>query len=87
MVLENVGDKRTSKLTINVPKEATPGNYEHTVLATGSDGVILDAEVDPYVINTAVAPVPELSTVILTSTGLLGIVVARRRSRRLDFNC
>ncbi len=82
VVLENVGDKRTSKLTINVSKEATPGNYEHTVLATGSDGVILDAEVDPYIINMAVAPVPELSTVILTSTGLFGIFVARRRSRR-----
>jgi len=80
VVLENVEDINTSKLTINVSKEASPGNYTHTVLATGSDGVSIDAEVDPYVINTAVAPVPELNTIILTSAGLLGLLAAARRT-------
>lgn len=82
VILNDGDDIRTSKLTIYVSTEAVPDVYEHTVLALGSDGVITDAEFDSWVISTIVNPVPELSTIILTSAGILGLIGLTRMRRK-----
>ncbi len=83
VTLENVGDSKSSILTIRVPRDAQVGNYSHTVIATGYDALgremQISTELDMYIINTPVVPIPELSTAILTLTGLLGILLISRR--------
>lgn len=81
--METKGDSKTSTLTITVPMNAPTGLYHHTVIATGYDDlgneIIIEAEVDTFAINTAVAPVPESNTVILTSLGLVGMFLLTRK--------
>lgn len=83
VTLETIGESKSSTLTITVPMNTPPGLYSHTVLATGYDDlgneIIIEAEVDTYAINTAVAPIPESRTAILTSLGLVGIFIVIRK--------
>jgi uncharacterized membrane protein len=83
VMLESIGESKTSKLTITVPVDVPTGLYQHTVIATGYDDlgnkIIIEAEVDTYAINTAVPPVPESSTIILSSLGLVGLILITRK--------
>jgi uncharacterized membrane protein len=83
VTLETIGESKTSKLTITVPVDVPTGLYQHTVIATGYDDlgnkIIIEAEVDTYAINTAVPPVPESSTIILSSLGLIGLMLITRK--------
>jgi hypothetical protein len=83
--LTDPGDVRTTKLTITVPLSAPTGMYHHRVNATGTDafGHVMSTwtEIDTFQINSIVAPVPELSTILLTSAGLIGLVFVSRRNR------
>jgi hypothetical protein len=83
VTLEKKGESKTSTLTITVPITAPTGLYRHIVIATGYDDlgneIIIEAEVDTFAINTAVAPVPESRTIILTSLGLVGMFIVTRK--------
>lgn len=83
--LSDPGDIRTTKLTITVPLTAPTGLYKHRVNATGTDemGHMIStwSDLEIFEINTAVNPVPELSTIMLTSAGLLGLLAAARRNK------
>ena len=84
--LETIGESKSSTLTITVPISAPTGLYRHTVIATGYDDlgneIIIEAEVDTFAINTAVAPIPESRTVILTSLGLVGMFIVTRKYKK-----
>lgn len=83
--LSDPGDVRTTKLTITVPITAPTGIYKHMVIATGTDAfgkiMSVSTEIDTFQVNTAIAPVPEVSTMMLTSAGLIGLVLVSRRNR------
>ena len=80
-----LGESNSSRLTITVPGSAHPGNYTHTVYATGYDelGRIfnISTELDSYVYDIPVFPVPELNTFILITTGIFGLMLLARRGR------
>jgi uncharacterized membrane protein len=81
--LSDPGDIRTTKLTITVPLTAPTGIYNHTVIATGTDEmgrtIKTWSDIETFEINTAIYPTPELSTIMLTSAGLLGLVFVSRK--------
>jgi uncharacterized membrane protein len=86
VVFESIGESKTSKLTITVPVDVPTGMYQHTVIATGYDDlgneIIIKAEVDTYTINTNVPPIPESSTIILSSLGSIGLILIIRKYRK-----
>ncbi|HII00389.1 TPA: PEF-CTERM sorting domain-containing protein [Methanosarcinaceae archaeon] len=77
VILDLERTTNTSVLEITVPSDAVPGNYSHTVTATGYDelGKEIDypSEFDIYVINTNVN-VPEFPTVALPMLAVFGLV-------------
>ena len=83
VTLGTIGELKTSKITITVPANVPTGLYQHTVIATGYDDlgnqIKIEAEVDTYAINTSVPPIPESSTVVLSSLGLIGLLLIRRK--------
>jgi uncharacterized membrane protein len=83
VILNNAGDSMTTKLTITVPLTAPTGIYNHTVIATGTDEmgrtIKTWSDIETFEINTAIYPTPELSTIMLTSAGLLGLVFVSRK--------
>ena len=83
VTLVNVGDSSSSTLTITVPIDAPTGLYSHTVIATGYDQwgniVGVPTEMDFYVINTGVTPIPEFPTIALPVISVLGIMLLMSR--------
>ncbi len=86
VTLTNDGDSNISVLTMKIPINAAVGLYNHTVIATGYDALGREInvwiELDTFVINTVVYPIPELSTAILTPAGLLGMLLVSRKFRK-----
>jgi hypothetical protein len=87
VTLFSLGDSGSSTLTIIVPIDAPTGFYSHTVIATGYDEfgnmIGIPTEVDFYVINTDVTPIPEFPTIVLPVISVLGIMLlmTRRKGR------
>jgi hypothetical protein len=85
VTLENVGDSGSSTLTITVPIGAPTGLYTHTVIATGYDElgniIGIPTEVDVYIINTDVTPIPEFPTVALPVVAVIGLLLLMRRRK------
>ena len=73
------------ELRIKVPSGTSIGEYFHDIrgfaVVPGFEGVF-DEETFFLNVLTVVAPVPELSTIILTPIGLAGIVLISRNQRR-----
>ncbi len=86
MVYDNPGESQSSILTMSVPIDAPVGTYSHTVEATGydEDGIALQiyTELDVWVVSTLVEPIPELNTAILTSAGMLGLILISRKYKK-----
>lgn len=86
VTLETIGESKNSKITITVPVDVPTGLYQHTIIATGYDDLgnklIIEAEVDTYAINTSVPPIPESSTIILLTLGLIGLMVITRKHKK-----
>lgn len=88
VTLDNtLGDSREAILTITVPDTASVGTYSHTVGATGTTEFDESMGIEggmftTRIIDTPIAPVPELNTGILTSLGMVGLFVISRRFRR-----
>lgn len=86
VTLENVvGDSGSSTLTITVPIDAPTGLYSHTVIATGYDAfgnmIGVPTEVDIYIINTDVTPIPEFSTIAVPVVAVIGLLLLMRRRK------
>ena len=85
--LEDPSDSKSSVLTIEVPADAAPGVYYHTVEAqvwNEFDRTIFgEASIaQVYVVNTDVTNVPEFPTVAVPMLAILGLVTifGRRKS-------
>lgn len=82
----NIGETKSSILTMTVPNDAPIGLYSHTVVATGYDefgkDINVETEVDTFVVNTPIEPIPELNTGILTSAGMIGLILILRKYKK-----
>jgi hypothetical protein len=78
VTLNNANPSDSSVLYITVPNDAAAGEYEHTILATGDDGVV--QEVSMYVVNTNVS-VPEFPSVAVPVAAVLGLMLIFGRKK------
>ena len=80
------GETKNVELNITVPSGTSNGNYFHDVrgfaVVPGFVGVFDEETFFLDVLTTALPPVPEMSTFILTSAGIVGIVVSVWSRRR-----
>lgn len=77
--LENEADSKSSILTLEVPEDATPGTYNHTVEVSALNEY--DKKIEGYtgritveVINTDVNSIPEFPSIALPVVAILGLV-------------
>lgn len=83
--LENEIDSKSSILTLEVPEDATPGTYYHTVEVNARNELDKMFEIRGRivvdVINTDVNNIPEFPTVAMPMLAILGLVaiIGRRK--------
>lgn len=80
----NTGESKYSTLSIDVPSDAQPGTYNHTVNATAT-GVLIP--MPPVIITERVTTtvettvIPELSTIAIPVVAILGLVLLFNRRK------
>lgn len=83
--LEDANDSQSSKLTLQVPEDATPGTYYHTVQASGrtdfEEMVNITGRATVHVINSDVNNIPEFPSIALPAAAVLGLVAIFRRRK------
>ncbi len=84
--LENELDSKSSILTLEVPEDATPGTYNHTVQVSALNEY--DKMIEGYtgrvtvnVINTDVNNIPEFPSIALPVAAVLGLVIVFGRKK------
>lgn len=83
--LADANDSQSSKLTLEVPADATPGTYYHTVQASGrtdfEEMVNITGRATVHVVHSDVNNIPEFPSIALPVAAVLGLVAVFGRKK------